>query len=120
MQGGNHYNEDYHPRPSGLNQENAKGRVLGDASMAGQSENANIGRINDKGVSSSPEEDSSRYSRQKLMERAVAFAKEYEIPWEDLIMGEPIGQGVYALILFFSVLFTFMGTSEGDNLCGSD
>ncbi|CAM6019611.1 unnamed protein product [Sphagnum balticum] len=98
MQGGNRYNDDYHPRPSGLNQENAKGRVSGDASMAGQSENANIGRINDKEVSSSPEEDSSRYSRQKLMERAVAFAKEYEIPWEDLIMGEPIGQGSYGKV----------------------
>ncbi|CAM6044342.1 unnamed protein product [Sphagnum compactum] len=98
MQGGNRYNEDYHARPSGLNQENAKGRVSGDASMAGQSENADIGRINDKGVSSSPEEDSSRYSRQKLMERAVAFAKEYEIPWEDLIIGEPIGQGSYGKV----------------------
>jgi hypothetical protein len=89
---GNRYNEDYHPRPSSFNKENVKGRASGDVSVAGRSDNS--GGTNDRGLSSSPEEDSSRYSREKLVEHAVAFAKEYEIPWEDLLIGERIGQGV--------------------------
>ncbi|CAK9875827.1 unnamed protein product [Sphagnum jensenii] len=93
---GNRYNEDYHPRPSGFNKENVKGRASGDVSVAGRSDNS--GGTNDRGVSSSPEEDSSRYSREKLVEHAVAFAKEYEIPWEDLLIGERIGQGSYGKV----------------------
>ncbi|CAK9225432.1 unnamed protein product [Sphagnum troendelagicum] len=87
---GNRYNEDYHPRPSGFNKENVKGRASGDVSVAGRSDNS--------GGTSSPEEDSSRYSREKLVEHAVAFAKEYEIPWEDLLIGERIGQGSYGKV----------------------
>jgi serine/threonine-protein kinase CTR1 len=93
---GNRYNEDYHPRPSGFNKENVKGRASGDVSVAGRSDNS--GGTNDRGRSSSPEEDSSRYSREKLVEHAVAFAKEYEIPWEDLLIGERIGQGSYGKV----------------------
>ncbi|CAM6048312.1 unnamed protein product [Sphagnum compactum] len=93
---GNRYNEDYHPRPSGFNKENVKGRASGDVSVAGRSDNS--GGTNDRGLSSSPEEDSSRYSREKLVEHAVAFAKEYEIPWEDLLIGERIGQGSYGKV----------------------
>ena len=51
-------------------------------------------------ASESQEDEINRYSRGKLVENAVAFAKEFEVPWEDLIIGERIGQGWSSETLF--------------------
>lgn len=102
-QGGGRY-EEYITGPSAnQNQELSKGRVSGDV---GSVDNDTSGRANERGVSSSQEEEISRFSRGKLVENAVAFAKEFEIPWEDLIIGERIGQG--ACTALFSPRFHFL------------
>lgn len=67
---------------------------------SGQSDDV-AGRVHppERGASSSQEEESSsKYSRDRLVENAIEFAREFEIPWEDLIIGERIGQGSYGKV----------------------
>lgn len=66
-----------------------------DVMPAGQLDIEGAVRGNDGrgGTPISQEEDSSRLTTEQLVENAVEFAREFEILWEDLIIGERIGQG---------------------------
>jgi serine/threonine protein kinase len=68
--------------------------------ISGQSDNESAGRANDGrgGTPSSQDEDSTRLTTEQLVENAVEFAREFEILWEDLIIGERIGQGSYGKV----------------------
>ena len=81
------------------NQDAARSRNS-DMASAGQSENEPAGRANEgrMGTPSSQEEDSTRLTTEQLVENAVEFAREFEILWEDLIVGERIGQGSYGKV----------------------
>jgi serine/threonine-protein kinase CTR1 len=73
---------------------------ISDVISAGQLDIEGAVRGNDGrgGTPSSQEEDSSRLTTEQLVENAVEFAREFEILWEDLIIGERIGQGSYGKV----------------------
>lgn len=71
-----------------------------DVTSAGQFDSEPVGRANDGrvGTPSSQEEDLTKLTTEQLVENAVEFAREFEILWEDLIIGERIGQGSYGKV----------------------
>lgn len=81
------------------NQDAARNRNS-DVTSAGLSDNEPAGRPIEArmGTPSSQEEDSTRLTTEQLVENAVEFAREFEILWEDLIIGERIGQGSYGKV----------------------
>lgn len=87
--------ENFQGSQPNYNQDVTKNRNS-DVVSAGQSDNEpTAGRANEGrgGTPSSQEEGSSRLTTEQLVENAVEFAREFEILWEDLIIGERIGQG---------------------------
>lgn len=93
--------ENYLGLQPSYNQDLARNRNS-DVVTAGQSDNEPAGRANEAkgGTPSSQEEDSSRLTTEQLVENAVEFAREFEILWEDLIIGERIGQGLSSRTLY--------------------
>ena len=107
LRGGNNRYDEYQGSKASQNQDMLRGqRNSGDVNSGGQSDNEAGGRGGGTGTgtgsraSDSQEDEINRYSRGKLVENAVAFAKEFEIPWEDLVIGERIGQGWSSETLF--------------------
>lgn len=99
--------ENFHGSQPSYIQDVARNRNS-DVVSAGQSDYELAGRANEGkgGTPSSQEEDSSRLTTEQLVENAVEFAREFEILWEDLIIGERIGQG--ASPFFFIGLLTWL------------
>lgn len=92
--------ENYQGSQPNYNQDLARNRNL-DVVTSGQSDHESAGRLIEGrgGTPSSQDEDSTRLTTEQLVENAVEFAREFEILWEDLIIGERIGQGLSFMLL---------------------